>query len=263
MRKQTKQKLIYLRYILPGVLIALMLIVAFLPCYRFIAEGELRETMSLSTLVSNSWEECREILFAKTGQTRGQLLFARTILIMIILFVILYIAALAVSIWSAIVAIKLFASDDEDGAERARLTFITFVPNRIILTLIQALAAPVALIPYFMPLIYRHALSLNVKFTLATVDPFIFILASLVAILTLSIITAPYERRFDADVFKKRKIFSSKPDDTETQKDDYVSIFETEAEKDGDYEKMREEQAARIRELFRNRNNDENQDNSG
>ena len=53
MTKQTKQKLIYARYILPPVLLFVLLIVAFIPSYRYVAEGVAREPISLLKLISN------------------------------------------------------------------------------------------------------------------------------------------------------------------------------------------------------------------
>lgn len=258
MKKQTKQKLIYLRYVLPVVLISLAFVAAFIPSYRFIAEGELRDTMSLATLVSNAWEESREILFAKTGQTNGQLLFARTMLTVIIISAILYIAALAAAVWSMAVALKLFISDDEEGAERARTLFITLFPNRIVLTAAEGLALAFAAIPYVLPLIYKNTLALNVKLTLSAPDAFIILAISLVAISVLSAFTAPLERRFDADVFKKRKAFASESEKTEEV--EYESQFSIENEDDPEYRKMREEQAERIRRLLGGKDADGGED---
>ena len=110
MTKQTKQKLIYLRYILPPVLILLLLLFALIPSYRFVAEGVAREPISLSKLISNSWDESRETLFVKsTNDVKPQeLVFAKTMLWLIIGFGILYLGALAVAVWSTFVALKLF-----------------------------------------------------------------------------------------------------------------------------------------------------------
>ena len=67
MTKQTKQKLIYLRYILPPVLLLLVLLFALIPSYRYVAEGVAREPISLAKLISNSWDESRETLFMKSA----------------------------------------------------------------------------------------------------------------------------------------------------------------------------------------------------
>lgn len=245
MTKQTKQKLIYLRYILPPVLILLLLLFALIPSYRFVAEGVAREPISLSKLISNSWDESRETLFVKSANDvkPQELVFAKTMLWLIIGFGILYLGALAVAVWSTFVALKLFISDDEEGAERARTLFITFFPNRIVLTAVEALAIPLVLIPYLMPPVYAYTLGTRVAFTLAAPDGFIFALISIAAISVLSALTAPYERRFDADVFKKRAAFGASADESEEE--------ENIPEQDEAYRALRDEQAERIRRMLR------------
>ena len=245
MTKQTKQKLIYLRYILPPVLILLLLLFALIPSCRFVAEGVAREPISLSKLISNSWDESRETLFVKSANDvkPQELVFSKTMLWLILGFGALYLVALAVAVWSAFVALKLFISDDEEGAERARTLFITFFPNRIVLTAVEALAIPLVLIPYLMPLVYSYTLGTRVAFTLAAPDGFIFALISIAAISVLSALTAPYERRFDADVFKKRAAFGASVEESEEE--------ESTPEQDEAYLALRDEQAERIRRMLR------------
>ena len=244
MTKQTKQKLIYLRYILPPVLILLLLLFALIPSYRFVAEGVAREPISLSKLISNSWDESRETLFVKSANDvkPQELVFSKTMLGLILGFGALYLVALAVAVWSTYVALKLFISDDEDGAERARTLFITFFPNRIVLTAVEAISIPLVAIPYLMPAIYAYTLGTRVAFTLAAPDGFIFALISIAAISVLSALTAPYERRFDADVFKKREAFGVAKDER----------IEEQIEELSDEERaLRDEQAERIRRMLR------------
>ena len=239
MNKQTKQKLIYARYILPPVLILLILLLTFIPSYRYVAGGEAREPISLSTLISNSWEESRETLFVKSQNDvkPQELVFSKTMLGIILGSGALYLIALAVAAWSAFVALKLFMSDDEDSAERSRTLFITFIPNRIVLTALEALALPMLAVPYIMPLVYAYTLGTRVGFTLAAPDGFIVLSAALVALCVLSALTAPYERRFDADVFKKREPFGlakaedAKEDEIEELSDEDLAFKEEQAER--------------------------------
>lgn len=251
MTKQTKQKLIYARYILPPVLLFVLLIVAFIPSYRYVAEGVAREPISLWKLISNSWNESRETLFVKTNATNGELLFAKTMLGIILGFGALYLGALAVAVWSSFVALKLFISDDEDGAERARTLFITFIPNRIVLTLLEALVIPFSVIPYLMPMIYASTLGTRVSFVLAAPDGFIFALVAIAAIAVLSVITAPFERRFDADVFKKRAAFGM------AKAEENDGTFESVYEMSDEERALREEQAERIRRMLGNKDKDD------
>ena len=247
MKKQTKQKLIYARYILPPVLLILLVLIAFIPTYRYVDSGEAREPISLAALLVNSFEQGRTILFATPNATVGQIAFAKVLLTVAIVALVLYAAALAVAIWSTLTALKLFMSDDEEDAERTRTLFITFVPNRIVLTVLEALAVPLALFPYLMPLIYSYTLAYSVKVNLCAPDALIACVVFIVGISILSTITAPYERRFDADVFKKRRAFSDAP--TEPEEEEYTSVFSN-GDNDGEYDELRREQAEKIRKLL-------------
>ena len=247
MKKQTKQKLIYLRYLLPPVLILLLALVALIPTHVFVDAGNVHEKISLVSLLSNCFEQGREILFAKPNATVGEQSFAKVLLTVAIVSIVLYTVAFIVAIWSAVVAIKLFGSDDEEDAERSRTLFITFFPNRIILSAIEALAIPLTCFPYLVPLIYSYTLAYNVKVNLCAPDALIFAVLFIAAISVLSAITAPYERRFDADLFAKRVPFTDSG--AEESQEEYDSVFSIEAEDDS-YRAIREEQAERIRELL-------------
>ena len=247
MKKQTKQKLIYARYILPPVLLIFLLLLAFIPSYRYVDSGEAREPISLIALLFNSFEQGRNILFATPNATVGQTAFAKVLLSVAIASLLLYVVALAVAIWSTLTALKLFMSDDEEDAERTRTLFITFVPNRIVLTVLEALAIPITLFPYAMPLIYSYTLAYSVRVNLCTPDALIACVLSITAIAIISAITAPYERRFDADVFKKRRAFADAV--AETEETEYSPVFSKSDEGD-EYDELRREQAEKIRKLL-------------
>lgn len=247
--KKTEQKLIYARYILPPILIFLLVPIAFIPSYRYVESGSARGAISLAALISNAWEQGREILFATSDATVAQMAYGRALVAIIIAAVVFYLISLAVAIWSCAVALKLFISDDEEGAERSRTLFITFFPNRIVLTVIEALALALALFPYLIPLVYAQTLGLNVSVVLNAPDGLIFEIVFIAAIASLSAITAPYERRFDADVFKKRVMFGTKTDESGGDAD-YESVFGTDGEQDERDRALKEEQAELIRKLL-------------
>ena len=123
-----------------------------------------------------------------------------------------------------------------------RETFITFFPNRIVLTAVEAISIPLVAIPYLMPAIYAYTLGTRVAFTLAAPDGFIFALISISAISVLSALTAPYERRFDADVFKKREAFGLAKTENREERAEELSDEER---------ALRDEQAERIRRMLR------------
>ena len=259
MKKETKQKLIYLRYILPAVFIFSLSIFALIPTHRYVDAGASREPISLAVLMSNSFEQGREILFAKANATVGEQAFARVLLCVAIVCILLYIIALASAVWSAVVALKLFISDDEESVEKSRTLFITFFPNRIVLCVVEALSLGFAFFPYAMPAIYSHTLAYRVGASLSAPDGLIFGVIFMAITVALSVICAPFERRFDADVFKKRAAFADSA--ASDEEEEYEPSFAS--NEDDEYSEMRSEQMARIREMLaKKQNNGESNDNN-
>jgi hypothetical protein len=168
---------------------------------------------------------------------------------LVIVTAVLYLVALAVSVWSCYVALKLFMSDDEESAERSRTLFITFIPNRILLTAVQSLSLAVLVFPYLMPMLYSYTLGAKVGIALVAPDGLIFGVISLIAVAILSALTAPYERRFDADVFKKSR---NSLVNSEESDGGYESLLGENGEEDESYRRLREEQAERIRTMLKN-----------
>lgn len=205
MNKDTKKYLIYLRYVLPIFALAAMLVMLFVPSYRFIFSGKAGELMSNAKLISNSWEQARTVLFGTAEKTDAAIIFSRILLALVIVSVILFFVALAVSIWSVIVAFKCFLSDDEEGAEKSRRTFCAFVPNRIALCAITLLSTLLALVPYLMSPLYDFTYSEPVSLVLEAPDALIIGGALLLCSIILSIICAPIERAFGADIFERKK----------------------------------------------------------
>ena len=54
-----KRAVIYIRYILPAVLVVLTLAVALIPNVSFTLEGELKQARSLVALMADAWTQCR------------------------------------------------------------------------------------------------------------------------------------------------------------------------------------------------------------
>ena len=139
MKKDIKKIFIYARYVLPIVALIVIFIMSFVPSFRFVFDGDDGLDMSLAKLVSNSWEESRNILFGSGERTDASVIFSRTLFSLIIALTIASLISFAVSVWSMIVAFKCFLSDDEESAERWRTVFCVFVPNRIVLCILTSL----------------------------------------------------------------------------------------------------------------------------
>ena len=110
---------------------------------------------------------------------------------------------------------------------------------------------PFSVIPYLMPMIYASTLGTRVSFVLAAPDGFIFALVAIAAIAVLSVITAPFERRFDADVFKKRAAFGM------AKAEENDGTFESVYDMSDEERALREEQAERIRRMLGNKDKDD------
>ena len=245
MKNITKKKLIYVRYILPPVLIAFTLVMMLIPAYLFVIDGSINDgNVSALTLMKNSYNESRKVLFAATEQqSAATLVFARTLLTFTIVFPLLFALGFAVSVYSSVVAIRYFTSDDEDSAERSRTLFVTFFPNRICLFAAELIVFPLYVFPYIMSPLYGRLYDMNVVLLLRAPDALIFGAVAFAAIIVLSVICAPMEREFGADIFRKRKGFEDKAD--EESEDELYR--ETE---DEDTVGAANERNARIRELL-------------
>ena len=253
MKKETKQKFIYTRYILPPLLIFALFPLSFIPSYRYVVSGDVRKPISLATLITNSWSESRATLFGDAArQTNGVLLFSRIMLILIITFAVLYIIAFTISLWSSAVALKLFISDDRAGAENMRTLFITFLPNRIILIISECLAIPICIFPYIVPVVYYSTLLTKVRVSLCAPDTLIFSIIFFTTLSIFSAYTAKFERRFDVDIFEKHVPFES----TNNKPENLIIQNGAENQK----RNLSDEEAELIRKLL-NKNNDDNKQN--
>lgn len=203
LKKETKKTLIYLRYIMPVVALLALFAMLFIPSFRFIFSGKAGDRISVATLIANSWERVRAVLFGAETQTNPDIIFSRTVFILIIAFVILYIFSLAISIWALMVAMRYFISEDSEGAERSRRIFAAFIPNRIVLCLCSTVGVAISLLPYLMRPIYDMAYSESVSAVLELPDALVVGGALLLCSVLLSIICAPMEKGFGADIFEK------------------------------------------------------------
>ncbi len=205
MKKQTQKKFIYLRYILPPVLVLLAAAAMFIPSYKYVISGEMNEVISAFDLFGSSFTAARNVIFATEEQAVANMMFSQTAFWLIIVFALLWIVGLAVALYSAVIAIRYFIGTDEEQTEKSRTLFITFFPNRTVLCIFQSLILPLALFPYLMPMLFGKILGLNVSLVLCAPDLLIATLVVLAAIFVLSVFSAPMERRFNADMFKKHK----------------------------------------------------------
>lgn len=253
MKKITKQKLIYIRYILPPILMLLILLVMLIPSYRYVAEGNVNETISFFSLLKNSYNQSRDILFGEGEQTAANMAFSKALLSIVIIFPILYLVAMAAAIYNMFVAMRYFIGDDEEKNEITRTVFITFFPNRIFLCIVESLILPFLFFPYIMTLLYKVMFNMRVSVILTFPDALIIGGISLLVIFALSVICAPMERELEADIFRKRKDFEPQENIEKAElEDDYKPMFK----KDTEYDEESEARKERIRKLLGNKKED-------
>ena len=205
MKNNGRKYLIYFRYSLPIVSHLIIFIMLFVPSYRFIFSGKAGELMSSAKLISNSWDQVRNILFGTAEQTNAAMIFSKMLFAIIILFVILFLLSFAVSVYSAIVAFRYFLSGNEESAEEQARVMRAFIPNRIVLCIFSSLGLVISFLLYLMKPLYAFTYSQQVTVVLEAPDALIVGGAFVVCGVILSIISAPIERAFDADIFPKRK----------------------------------------------------------
>lgn len=206
MKKQTKQRLIYARYLLPPILILLALAMMLIPSYRFVTDGKADAPISAFSLLRNSFDLSRNILFGEQGAEPLNVIFARALFSCMIVSTVLCALAVFVSVWCAATALRYFADDDEERAEKSRTLFITFFPNRILVCVAEALALPLLAFPYMMGPLYKNILNTRVVVTLCAPEPFFSALLLLSAVFVLSALCKRFEMEFDVDLFKKSRI---------------------------------------------------------
>ena len=216
MKNNTKKYLIYLRYLLPIVAYIAILAMLFVPAYRFVTTSVGKEAVSSAELISLNWDSVRNTLFGAGEHSAEEILFSRACFSLIIIFVVLLLLSLAVSIWSAIVALRWFGGDNDESAENDRKFLCVFIPNRIVLTILTSLGGAIALFPYV--LVYLNTLySLRTAVYLVAPDALIVGSVLLLAVVILSVVCASFEKGFDADIFKKNIDASEQEDVSNTR----------------------------------------------
>ena len=224
MRKSSRIKLIYARYILPPIMLLIIPLTMLIPSYRYVVGGTLNEATSPFALISNSFDAARHVVFATAEQDAADMLFSRTVMTLIIVFWLLFLLAFAVSVYSAVVGFRCVLSDDAKETEKSRTFFITLIPNRILLCITEALCIPLTLFPYLLPYLYDVIWSEHVGMALMAPDALIFALVSVATTVVLCIVSAKSEKLFDVDVFKKPKavelVVEDEDDEYETRIDD-------------------------------------------
>lgn len=250
MNKSTRRGFIYFRYILPIITPIISLVLMLVPCYRYATANEgLRQPISAWTLIGNAWDTVREYLFGSAEKMQVTSDFAGTVLGMIMLFAVLFAIGFGFSVYTAVTAFRFFS--DGCSESRAKILFITLVPNRAVLCIYSALTLPLLFIPRIMPLLYNSILNYHTELICQPFDMIIVHLVIFAITVATVFVSAAFERREGINLFAryKEEDIEDEPDEAEEQdeEDAYTAVDR----------RAREEQNERILRLLGQSQNDD------
>lgn len=205
MNRNSKKKLIYIRYAFPVVAIVLTFLLMLVPCYSYTtADTGRQEAISLCELLDNSRLSTCDYLFEKTGtKDHATLSFSRTVLGLICGLSVLFAFATAATVYILVSALRYFKNSEDHG--NARILFITLIPNRTVGFLLQLLVFPLLAFPHIMVLLYDKILHVQVELTLTFPDPLILTAVLYLASVALSFVSASHEPGLHMNPFARRK----------------------------------------------------------
>ncbi len=243
MKKSTRRGFVYFRYIMPILMAVCLIVLMFIPCYRFItADTGVNQAISLSELLDNSWDTSREYMFGNGEKNDVTLDFARTLFIVVIMMWVLFAIGVLFAIYSAVIAFRYILSGCVES--KSRILYVTLTVNRVVLCVYYALMIPIFMLPKIMPYLYDNMLNYHIELS---TSPFDMLWASLGVFAATAIIIA-ISKRFE--VLAQINVYSSH---TELLDEEEEYIEEDDTPKDI-YESMSErakaEQAERIMRLL-------------
>ena len=198
-----KKAIIYLRYILPACFAVLTVVAAFIPSVAFTLEMNALKTRSVAAIMSDAWKQCRHYLSgASSMQGDATAAFSVWVTVGIIVTVLIAAAILIVSVWAAVLSVRVIRlpSDDKSALEARRLLCRVF-PSKVWLLVTNLLIILPAAFPNYLAIIYTRVLYLSteVKNGLMWI-----VIAFAVIEVALVLVSARYEKELGMDVFAIR-----------------------------------------------------------
>ena len=250
-RDSKAMALIYVRYILPAVLCLVLVGLTFVPNLRYsIASGTIDE-MSVAQRLDNDWYSARVALFGSSELSVLGMNFYRVLIVLIPALVLLFIIGFTSCVTVAAVAI-LYINSNRFRQTRERIWFIILIPNRIVVCVLQGLTLPVLFYSRIIVLLFERVYNTDVLLNVTFPEVWVFGLVFFALSVGLSAVSAKYERRLDADPFKKIAPPTVKVIERDDEEKREEPVFKTQEEREY-YERqkrIREEQAERIRRLL-------------
>ena len=204
MNRNSKKKLVYIRYLFPVVAIFLTFLLMLVPCYSYTTADGVQVPISLCELLDNSRMQVCEYLFERAGtKDQANLMFSKLVLGLIVGFSLLFAVAFAAAVYQLVSALRYFKKTNDIGT--ARLLFVTLMPNRAVCLILQALVFPMLAFPHLMVLIYEKVLDYQTAVSLTFPDPLILGGVLYVASIVLSYVSASKETGLRMNPYSRRK----------------------------------------------------------
>lgn len=192
--------LTHLRYAWPVFGAVLILLSLAVPCLQYTTnQTGTEEPISGFALMANAWNEVRACLFGGAQQTNMNLIFSRTVLILLIVFWVLFVFGFAVSVWVWLLWLRYEKTKRNESSEF--LWFATLIPNRPVLCILQGLVLPLSVFPYLLSHLYRSMLYVAVDLKSLFLNPLWIGLLTVVGTAVFSCCTAAYEKKSGKNLF--------------------------------------------------------------
>lgn len=255
-----KMTLIYIRYLIPVALCLAVMGTLFIPCLQYSTVEGTQSKISAAELMENSWDQVRAYLFATSEREITQERFSWTVLILLPLLILLFCIGVISSVAVAIGALR-YINDIGYRKTDARIWFITILPNRIVVCILQLFILPMLFYSRLMVPLYAKILHMGILLNTSFPEPWVWGIIACAVIILLSIISARFEKELDADPFKKIAppvIRVVDRDSEESEKKE--PVFKDEAERIyyENQKRARDEQAERIKKLLNKNDEEEN-----
>ena len=251
--------LIHVRYLLPVVFCFALVGLMFVPNLRYSISTGTVDEMSVAERLNNDWYGARVALFGSSELSPLGENFYRVLMVLIPVLGTLFFIGFLSCIIVAIIGL-IYVNDHNFRHTRERIWFVTLIPNRIVVCVLQALTLPLLFYSRIIVLLFQKVYNTDVLLNITFPEVWVFGLVFFALSVGLSVWSAKYEKSLDADPFKKIAPPTVKVIGRE---DAYENAgeptFKTETEREY-YERQkraREEQAERIKRLL-NKDEDEN-----
>ena len=200
------RRLIYAAYLLPAISFLLLLVYALIPHLYFIYQDTAYETMSLFTMVQNTWRECQGALVS-TGASVAAMRFSYTMSAAVILFWVALVLNGLITLASGICALYAFSKAPTDRLSNRAKKLLRFVcPNRVCFLLGGLLPLLYTAFPFILRHAYREQMGMPISIYTTTHLADVIPAALLVLLSTaLYAATLSLQRREHLDLFRLYK----------------------------------------------------------